>query len=259
MIDISLMKMADDQTELKYPYSRCSSAGSLHNLTSSANNSDDEDSDLGSCTPSHQNNNLKDKRRVAHTQAEQKRRDSIKKGYDYLTDLVPMKVNGGDGGQQCKLSKATVLQKSIDYMQYLQNGNKKQEEELSALKNQAVAMTILKMKYDQVVANNNQQPGNAAKQVSDQLKFQVFRTVLDSLYQTFEPSIATNNFADISGSVISWLEEHCKPQNLREIMCGVLQQVHQHEAAQVASAQPPQHHASNDPSHSSINKTEMYY
>lgn len=31
----------------------------------------------------------RERRREAHTQAEQKRRDAIKKGYDYLQDLVP--------------------------------------------------------------------------------------------------------------------------------------------------------------------------
>lgn len=49
-------------------------------------------------------------------QAEQKRRDSIKKGYDALQDLAP-KSSSGESTPGCKLSKATVLQKSIDYMQ----------------------------------------------------------------------------------------------------------------------------------------------
>jgi MAX-like protein X len=31
----------------------------------------------------------KERRREAHTQAEQKRRDAIKKGYDHLQELVP--------------------------------------------------------------------------------------------------------------------------------------------------------------------------
>lgn len=174
---------------------------------------------------------LKDKRREAHTQAEQKRRDSIKKGYDALQDLVP-KSSSGESTPGSKLSKATVLQKSIDYMQFLQNGKKKQEEELASLEKERVAMTILKLNYETVVAaHHNQRPGSAARQVPDQLKFQVFRAVLDSLYQTFEPSVITTNFAEISGSVIAWLEEHCKPQILREIMRGVLQQLPQQDSA----------------------------
>lgn len=47
----------------------------------------------------------KERRREAHTQAEQKRRDAIKKGYDSLQELVPMKQQSEAG---YKLSKATV-------------------------------------------------------------------------------------------------------------------------------------------------------
>lgn len=58
----------------------------------------------------------KERRREAHTQAEQKRRDAIKKGYDSLQDLVPM-CQQTDSLSGYKLSKATILQKSIDYIQ----------------------------------------------------------------------------------------------------------------------------------------------
>lgn len=57
----------------------------------------------------------KERRREAHTQAEQKRRDAIKKGYNTLQDLVPSCQQTDNSGY--KLSKATVLQKSIDYIQ----------------------------------------------------------------------------------------------------------------------------------------------
>jgi len=60
-------------------------------------------------------NDYKERRREAHTQAEQKRRDAIKKGYDCLQDLVPTCQQTDSSGY--KLSKATVLQKSIDYIQ----------------------------------------------------------------------------------------------------------------------------------------------
>jgi len=60
-------------------------------------------------------NNYKERRREFHTKTEQKRRDAIKKGYDCLQDLVPscQKIDSCN----YKLSKATVLQKSIDCIQ----------------------------------------------------------------------------------------------------------------------------------------------
>nr|CAD7415416.1 unnamed protein product [Timema poppensis] len=72
----------------------------------------DEDSDNKGSTVSY-----KERRREAHTQAEQKRRDAIKKGYDSLQDLVPTCQQTDSSGY--KLSKATVLQKSIEYIQVL--------------------------------------------------------------------------------------------------------------------------------------------
>ncbi|KAB7506834.1 Max-like protein X [Armadillidium nasatum] len=189
-----------------------------------SNYEDDEDSDMGAHL------SIKDRRREAHTQAEQKRRDAIKKGYDFLQDLVPMCQNS-DNSQSYKVSKATVLQKSVDYIHYMQNCKKKQEEEVAALKKEVVGMTILKLNYEQIVSAHQNQPGNQSRQVSDDVKFEVFRAVIDSLFQTFDLSVTMNNFAEVSGSVIQWVEEHCKPQILREIMCGVLQQLQQHEYA----------------------------
>jgi len=71
---------------------------------------DDDDSDGRSSM------SYKERRREAHTQAEQKRRDAIKKGYDSLQELVPM-CQQNDSLSGYKLSKATILQKSIDYIQ----------------------------------------------------------------------------------------------------------------------------------------------
>lgn len=64
---------------------------------------DDDDSGDNSKTTSL---SYKERRREAHTQAEQKRRDAIKRGYDALQDLVPTCQQNDTSGY--KLSKATV-------------------------------------------------------------------------------------------------------------------------------------------------------
>lgn len=46
---------------------------------------EEEDSEISKLSPL----SYKERRREAHTQAEQKRRDAIKKGYDTLQELVP--------------------------------------------------------------------------------------------------------------------------------------------------------------------------
>lgn len=128
--------------------------------------SEDEDSDNKNSTISY-----KERRREAHTQAEQKRRDAIKKGYDSLQDLVPTCQHTDSSGY--KISKATVLQKSIDYIQFLLQQKKKQEEERNALRKEVVALRIMQANYEQIVKAHQTQPGHAEMRISDEMKFQV--------------------------------------------------------------------------------------
>lgn len=65
---------------------------------------DDDDSDTRSTV------SYKERRREAHTFAEQKRRDAIKKGYEDLQTIVPTCQQAGNLGTG-KLSKAVILQR----------------------------------------------------------------------------------------------------------------------------------------------------
>ncbi|CAB3373717.1 max-like protein X [Cloeon dipterum] len=196
-------------------FSRCSSTGSIHTLSSSAHNTDDED-DSGTDTRSY-----KERRREAHTQAEQKRRDAIKKGYDALQALVPT-CQQADAASGYKLSKATVLHKSIDYMQYLAQQRRKQEEERNALRKEVMALRIMQANYENMVRAHQAQPGPTETRVSDDTKFRLFRAILDNLFASFNSSVSTTNFSELSGCVFAWLEEHCKPQRLRFLVQSVL-------------------------------------
>nr|XP_025717472.1 max-like protein X isoform X5 [Callorhinus ursinus] len=170
---------------------------------------DDEDSDY------HQESykeSYKDRRRRAHTQAEQKRRDAIKRGYDDLQTIVPtcQQQDFSIGSQ--KLSKAIVLQKTIDYIQFLHKEKKKQEEEVSMLRKDVTALKIMKVNYEQIVKAHQDNPHEGEDQVSDQVKFNVFQGIMDSLFQSFNASISVASFQELSACVFSWIEEHCKPQ-----------------------------------------------
>jgi MAX-like protein X len=197
--------------------SRTSSTGSVH-TSSSAHNSDDEDSDSKSAL------SYKDRRREAHTLAEQKRRDAIKKGYDQLQVLVP-NCHQADSISGYKPSKATVLQKSIDYIQYLLQQKKKQEDEVAALRKEVIALKIMKDNYETIMRAHQSQPTLANGQLNDDVKFQVFQTIMDTLFQTFNSSLSVANFNEMSACVFTWLEEYCKPQALRDLVQSVLRQL----------------------------------
>ncbi|XP_039979500.1 max-like protein X isoform X2 [Xiphias gladius] len=201
--------------------SRANSIGSTS--ASSVPNTDDEDSDYRRETS--YKDEYKDRRRQAHTQAEQKRRDAIKKGYDDLQSIVPTCQQQSEftvGAQ--KISKATVLQKTIDYIHFLHKEKKKQEEEVSVLRKEVMALKIMKTNYEHIVKAHQDNP-QQGDQVSDQVKFNIFQNIMDSLFQSFSNSVSVNSFQELSACVFSWIEEHCTPHTLREFVVGVLRQL----------------------------------
>eukprot|EP00088_Acartia_fossae_P007033 TRINITY_DN13270_c0_g1_i1.p1 TRINITY_DN13270_c0_g1~~TRINITY_DN13270_c0_g1_i1.p1 ORF type:complete len:212 (-),score=46.04 TRINITY_DN13270_c0_g1_i1:175-810(-) len=169
----------------------------------------------------------RERRREAHTAAEQKRRDAIKKGYDTLQSLVPT-CQQSDASSH-KVSKAVVLQKSIDYLQYLSQQKKKQESELATLRKEVVALQIMRANYDQLVKAHQQAPHIQEDIVPDELKFQVFQSLMDTLFQSFNTQVSMNNFAELSGCVFSWIEDYCKPGDLQEMLNNILRKVQNEE------------------------------
>lgn len=209
------------------PFVRSASNGSFEMISSqsSAQNTDcslttdDEDSDHKSTL------SYKERRREAHTQAEQKRRDAIKKGYEDLQYLVPT-CQQQDSVSSYKLSKATILQRSIDFIQVLQKAKKNQEEELQQLRKEVVALQIMKQNYEQIVKLHQQsQPGHNANQISDEVKFEVFKALCDNLFQSFDGTVSVNNFSDLSACTFNWLESNCKPHTLKEVSMLIMDQL----------------------------------
>lgn len=164
----------------------------------------------------------KERRREAHTQAEQKRRDAIKKGYDTLQDLVPTCQQNEASGY--KLSKASVLQKSIEYILYLHQHKKKQDDERVALQKEVTGLAMIKNSYEQMLQHQQSSPGHAEKRVPDDMKFNVFQAIMEEMFVSFE-ALPMNDFAELTTGVIPWLEENCKPHLLRDVVSRTLQQV----------------------------------
>lgn len=207
---------------------------------------DDEDSDHKSTL------NYKERRREAHTQAEQKRRDAIKKGYEDLQYLVPT-CQQQDAVSSYKLSKATILQRSIDYIQFLQMQKKKQDEDLQNLRKEVVALQIMKSNYEQIVKLHQQnQPGNLQSNlVSDDVKFHVFQAICDGLFQSFDSCVKVRDFNEISACIFSWIEENCKPSTLRSVTMSILSQIKKEQQLQQMKKEGSSLISNNDSNHRS--------
>jgi MAX-like protein X len=118
-------------------------------LEADANDDDDDDYNGESKT------DRKQARRMAHTVAEQKRRDQIKRGYDELQAVVPTCHEQGPAAQ--KVSKAVVLHKAIEYITYLQQQNSHMEDELAQLRKEVTALQIMKSNYEQIAQAHKSQ------------------------------------------------------------------------------------------------------
>ena len=123
-----------------------------------------------------------------------------------------------------KVSKAVVLQKSIDFIQHLAQQKKKQENDLNTLRKEVVALQIMRANYEQLVKANQSSSSAPEDLVPDEIKFQVFQLFMDSLFQSFNQQVSMNNFAELSGCVFSWIEEQCKPGDLQDLMYSILNQ-----------------------------------
>ncbi|CAG2112861.1 unnamed protein product [Medioppia subpectinata] len=203
-----------------------SQSGSMEMVSSGPNTdcsltTDEDDSDGQKSSLSY-----KERRREAHTQAEQKRRDAIKRGYEDLQHLVPA-CSQYDSTTSYKLSKAAILSRSIEHMNHLAKDMSTQEKELQRLRKEVVANQIMKNNYEKMVkAHQQSQPGHQSDQISDSVKLAVFEGIFDNLFQSFDKSVEVADFNQLSDCTINWVEKHCKPETLQQMVVQIMKQNH---------------------------------
>jgi MAX-like protein X len=167
----------------------------------------------------------KERRREAHTAAEQKRRDAIKRGYEDLQHMVPT-CQQQDSISSYKLSKATILQRSIEYIQTLHKSKLKHENELKTLRKEVCALQIMNKNYESMLRQHQitalQMSHPQVNQVSEQVKFEIFQAFCDNLFASFDRYVTFADFKQLTASIFNWLEEHGKPTTLRNTFVSIL-------------------------------------
>ncbi|PAA67973.1 hypothetical protein BOX15_Mlig005845g1, partial [Macrostomum lignano] len=172
-----------------------------------------------------------DRRRELHLQSEQKRRDSIKLGYERLSEQVQSGGGTSDGGGKgAALSKATILQRSIRHMESLNRQRELQETELDCLKKQVAALQVIEESYRQLLASgrltSSLSAAAASVRVPDSVKLAVFRSVMDELFDSFNSATGdASSFVELSGRSLAWLEHSCQPSAMRDLCDRVVRRV----------------------------------
>lgn len=108
-----------------------------------------------------------------------------------------------------------MLQKSIDYVSYLKQQKVKQEEERAAMLKEVKALRILQKNYEHML--QNQQTSNQQMEtISDEIKFQVFQSIMNEMFVSFE-KLPMSDFDELVNSVCEWLESSFSSQYIKQI------------------------------------------
>ncbi|GAB6031827.1 hypothetical protein CHUAL_010229 [Chamberlinius hualienensis] len=176
----------------------------------------------------------KEHRRVCHINAEQRRRCSIKNGFDTLHHLVPSL----NQNPNCKVSKAAMLQKAGEYVKQLRAERERLQEETLRLKKQIESLNeAINLCQAQLPATGApvpcQRPNKIQKLFDDYVrtrtiqnwKFWIFSILIRPLLDTYNSTVSTASVEDMCKTVLTWLEQHCSLVALRPVVFNSLRRL----------------------------------
>ncbi|XP_072284975.1 carbohydrate-responsive element-binding protein [Pyxicephalus adspersus] len=181
------------------------------------------------------NDNKKvESRRITHISAEQKRRCNIKLGFDTLHSLV----TSLHGQHSNKLSKATTLQKTAEYIYKLQQERAQLQEEAQRLRHQVQELS------DNINLCQQQLPASGVpvthqhfqhmrqmfqnyvqNRTLQNWKFWLFSLLIRPLFDSFNRMVSTASMTDLRQTALDWLDQHCSLPALRPTVLSSLCQL----------------------------------
>ncbi|PKU39908.1 transducin beta-like protein 2 [Limosa lapponica baueri] len=163
-------------------------------------------------------------RRITHISAEQKRRFNIKLGFDTLHSLVSTL----SAQPSIKVSKATTLQKTAEYICKLQQERAALQDEAQRLREQieelnssinlcqeqlpATGVPITRQRFDQMRSMFDEYVRSSTLQ---NWKFWIFSIIIRPLFESFNGMVSTANMESLTQTSLAWLDQHCSLPVLR--------------------------------------------
>ncbi|KAM9319568.1 carbohydrate-responsive element-binding protein [Gastrophryne carolinensis] len=173
-------------------------------------------------------------RRITHISAEQKRRCNIKLGFDTLQNMV----TSLHGQHNNKLSKATTLQKTADYIYKLQQERAQLQEEAQRLRRQVQELNDnINMCQQQLPASGvplTHQRFQHMQQMFHKYvqsrtlqnwKFWLFSLLISPLFESFNRMVSTASMPDLRDTSLEWLDQQCSLPSLRPTILSSLCQL----------------------------------
>ncbi|XP_038565653.1 carbohydrate-responsive element-binding protein-like [Micropterus salmoides] len=170
-------------------------------------------------------------RRITHISAEQKRRFNIKLGFDTLHNLVTTLSSQ----PSIKISKATTLQKTAEYISKMQQERGQLHEEAQRLREEiqllnsainacqqqlpATGVPITRQRFDHMRQKFREY---VQAQTLQNWKFWIFSIIIEPLFESYNGMVSTASVEDLCRSTLSWLDQHCSLPALRPMVLSSL-------------------------------------
>ncbi|XP_015255954.1 PREDICTED: carbohydrate-responsive element-binding protein-like isoform X2 [Cyprinodon variegatus] len=170
-------------------------------------------------------------RRITHISAEQKRRFNIKLGFDTLQNLVTTLSSQ----PSIKISKATTLQKTAEYISKMQQERAQLHEEVQRLREEiqhlnssinvcqqqlpATGVPITRQRFDYMRQKFREY---VRAQTLQNWKFWIFSIIIEPLFESYNGMVSTASAEDLCRSTLSWLDQHCALPALRPMVLSSL-------------------------------------
>uniref|UniRef100_A0A2K5HY51 BHLH domain-containing protein n=1 Tax=Colobus angolensis palliatus TaxID=336983 RepID=A0A2K5HY51_COLAP len=174
--------------------------------------------------------NKTENRRITHISAEQKRRFNIKLGFDTLHGLVSTL----SAQPSLKVSKATTLQKTAEYILMLQQERAGLQEEAQQLRDEieelnaainlcqqqlpATGVPITHQRFDQM---RHMFDDYVRTRTLHNWKFWVFSILIRPLFESFNGMVSTASVHTLRQTSLAWLDQYCSLPALRPSMCAI--------------------------------------
>ncbi|KAF4787409.1 carbohydrate-responsive element-binding protein [Turdus rufiventris] len=173
-------------------------------------------------------------RRITHISAEQKRRFNIKLGFTTLHSLVSTL----SAQPSIKVSKATTLQKTAEYICKLQQERAALQDEALRLREQieelngsinlcqeqlpATGVPITRQRFDHMRRMFDEYVCSSTLQ---NWKFWIFSIIIRPLFESFNDMVSTASMESLTQTSLTWLDQHCSLPALRPTVLSSLRQL----------------------------------
>ncbi|KAM3660895.1 carbohydrate-responsive element-binding protein [Ammospiza maritima maritima] len=173
-------------------------------------------------------------RRITHISAEQKRRFNIKLGFTTLHSLVSTL----SAQPSIKVSKATTLQKTVEYICKLQQERAALQDEAQRLREQieelngsinlcqeqlpATGVPITRQRFDHMRRMFDEYVRSSTLQ---NWKFWIFSIIIRPLFESFNGMVSTASMETLTQTSLAWLDQHCSLPALRPTVLSSLRQL----------------------------------